>query len=95
MRRPVDRDPTAADGALFGERVIEATETGEEAVVAKEARVAGEVVVRTAVEERIETVRDTVRRTELDVEDTRVTGAEGTGRAPASSSGRVDPAPRR
>jgi uncharacterized protein (TIGR02271 family) len=94
-RRPMDRAPTAADGMLFGERVIEATETGEEAIVAKEARVTDEVVLRKDVEERVETVRDTVRRTEVEVDDTRATNAEGTGTAPTSSSGRVDPAPRR
>jgi len=51
--------------------VIEATETAEEAVVAKEARVTEEVVVRKQAEERTETVRDTVRRTEVEVEDER------------------------
>jgi uncharacterized protein (TIGR02271 family) len=92
-RRPMDRAPTAADEALFAERVIEATETGEEAIIAKDARVTEEVVVRKGVEERVETVHDTVRRTEVEVDDTRVADAKGT--APASKPGRVDPAPRR
>jgi uncharacterized protein (TIGR02271 family) len=94
-RRPTDRAPTAADEALFAERVIEATEVGEEAVVAKEARVTEEVVLRKDTEERVETVHDTVRRTEVDVDDTRVTDAKGTVPAPASPPGRTDPAPRR
>lgn len=94
-RRPMDRAPTVAGEALFAERVIEATETGEEAVIAKDARVTEEVVVRKDVEERVETVHDTVRRTEVEVDDTRVTDAKGAATTPASSSGRVDPAPRR
>jgi uncharacterized protein (TIGR02271 family) len=94
-RRPTDRAPTAADEALFAERVIEATEVGEEAVVAKEARVTEEVVLRKDTEERVETVHDTVRRTEVDVDDTRVTDAKSTVPAPASLPGRTDPAPHR
>jgi uncharacterized protein (TIGR02271 family) len=67
-RRPVDR-PLAPGDEAFHERVIEATETSEEAVVSKETRVREEVVVRKEVEERTETVRDTVRRTEVEIED--------------------------
>jgi stress response protein YsnF len=67
-RRPVDRPIEPGDEA-FRERVIEATETFEEAVVSKEARVREEVVVRKEAEERTETVRDTVRRTEVEIED--------------------------
>jgi uncharacterized protein (TIGR02271 family) len=67
-RRPVDR-PLASGEEAFRERVIEATETSEEAVVSKEARVHEEVVVRKEAEERTETVRDTVRRTEVEIED--------------------------
>ena len=66
-RRAVDRPVTDAD-ALFQDRVIEATESEEEAVIAKEARVTGEVVVRKDSDVRTETVRDTVRRTEVEVE---------------------------
>ena len=69
-RRPVDR-PVAAGDDAFRERTIEATESAEEAVVSKEARVTEEVVVRKQVEERTETVSDTVRRTEVEVEDER------------------------
>ena len=70
-RRAVDRPVTAADEALFRERTIEATESSEEAVVAKEARVVEELVVRKEAGERVQTVRDTVRRTEVEVEDGR------------------------
>ena len=70
-RRPADRPVAAGDDALFRERTIEATESAEEAVVSKEARVTEEVVVRKTAEERTETVSDTVRRTEVEVEDQR------------------------
>jgi uncharacterized protein (TIGR02271 family) len=66
-RRAVDRPVSAADD-VFKERSIELTETDEEAVIAKEARVVEEVVVRKDVEERVETVRDTVRRTDVDIQ---------------------------
>jgi len=91
-RRPMDRAPTAADEALFGERVIEATEVSEEAVVAKEVRVTEEVVLRKGTEERVETVHDTVRRTEVEVEDTRTTD-DGVVRKAASpdNEGRATP----
>jgi uncharacterized protein (TIGR02271 family) len=69
-RRPADRPVAAGDDALR-ERTVEATESGEEAVVGKEARVTEEVVVRKQAEERTETVSDTVRRTEVEVEDER------------------------
>ena len=74
-RRPVDR-PVAAGDDAFRERTVEATESAEEAVVSKEARVTEEVVVRKTAEERTETVSDTVRRTEVEVEDER--GRTGT-----------------
>jgi stress response protein YsnF len=48
--------------------VIEVRETAEEPVVSKTARVAEEVVVRKDVTEHTETVRDTVRREEVEVE---------------------------
>jgi uncharacterized protein (TIGR02271 family) len=69
-RRPV-APPVAAGDDAFRERTIEATESAEEAVVSKEARVTEEVVVRKTAEERTETVSDTVRRTEVEVEDER------------------------
>ncbi|MET0430352.1 MAG: YsnF/AvaK domain-containing protein [Microvirga sp.] len=68
--RPVDRIP-AGDENLFRDRTIEAEERHEEAVVSKEARVKEELVIRKDIEERQETVRDTVRRTEVDVDDER------------------------
>jgi stress response protein YsnF len=72
-RRPVDRpaDIAAETAEPFRERTIEVAATAEEAVVSKEARVKEEVVVGKDAEERTETVSDTVRRTEVEVEDER------------------------
>jgi uncharacterized protein (TIGR02271 family) len=94
-RRTVNRPVTAADEALFQERTIEATESSEEAVVAKEARVKEELVVRKDAEERVQTVQDTVRRTEVEIEDDRtdrVAGTKTTG--PAAGTPRT-PGPNR
>jgi len=73
-RRRVDRPAGDITGDAFRERTIELTETDEEAVVAKTARVTEEVVISKDVTERTEQVSDTVRRTEVDVENT--TGVE-------------------
>lgn len=77
-RRAVDL-PLSAAGDAFRERSIEMTETSEEAVVAKNARVVEEVVVRKDVGERTETIDDTVRRTEVDVENVGTERTSGTG----------------
>ena len=78
QRRPVDRTIGGAEDA-FKERTIEMEERSEEAVVSKEARVKEELVVKKNVEQRAETVSDTVRRTEVDVEDERGKRIGGTG----------------
>jgi uncharacterized protein (TIGR02271 family) len=67
-RRPVD-EAVAEPNGLFQEREIEVTETSEEAVVAKEARVREEVVVRKEATERVEDIDDTVRHTEVEVDE--------------------------
>lgn len=72
-RRVVDRAVTPGDEALFADKVIEATEMREQAVVSKDARVVGEVGIRKDAAQRTETVSDTVRRTEVEVEDERGT----------------------
>ncbi len=60
--------PTADTADLFKERSLELTETAEVAVVGKEARVVEEVVVHKQAGERVETIHDTVRHTEVEVE---------------------------
>jgi uncharacterized protein (TIGR02271 family) len=90
-RRPVDRAVTEADNVALRGGTIEVTERAEQAVVSKEARVVEEVVVGKEATERTETVQDTVRRTDVDVEQvpstttttstttTGTTGTTGTG----------------
>jgi len=67
-RRDVNRPATEADFAAFKEGEIRVTEQAERAVVAKEARVVGEVTVGKEVTERDQVVRDTVRKTDVQVE---------------------------
>jgi uncharacterized protein (TIGR02271 family) len=66
-RRKVDLPVDAATDA-FRERTIDMRETSEEAVVSKTARVTEEVVISKDVNERVEQVSDTVRRTEVDID---------------------------
>jgi uncharacterized protein (TIGR02271 family) len=68
-RHPVDRPVTLSDTEAFKEGVLELTETGEEVVASKQAQVVEEVVVSKGVTEHAETVKDTVRRTEVEVEN--------------------------
>jgi len=68
-RNTVDRPATEADFNDFKEGNIEVTEHAEVPVVSKEARVVEEVSLGKEVEHREETVRDSVRKTEVDVED--------------------------
>jgi uncharacterized protein (TIGR02271 family) len=69
-RKPADRrlSPEEAEAA-FQEKTVEVLGTSEEAEVSKTARVTGEVALGKQVEEREETVKDTVRRTEVEVEE--------------------------
>jgi uncharacterized protein (TIGR02271 family) len=67
-RRPVNKPVDASNANLFEDKSIEVTETDEEAVVSKEARVVEEVVVDKEMTERTETIRDTLRRTDVDIE---------------------------
>lgn len=68
-RHPVDRPLASGETSAFKESVVELTEMAEEAVIAKQAQVVEEVVVSKGVTERTETVHDTVRRTEVEVEN--------------------------
>ena len=65
------RQPVTSSDAPTGaieERVIEVTQRAEEPVVEKRARVKEEVVVRRENSSRTETIQDTVRGTEVEVE---------------------------
>jgi len=65
-RRPVSGNVPVTD-ADFTDRTIEMNETDEEAVVSKTARVKEEVVVHKDVADRVDTVKDTVRREDVEI----------------------------
>ena len=69
-RQPADRalSPEEAEAAFEG-KTVEMLGTNEEVAVSKQARVVGEVAIGKQVGEREETVKDTVRRTEVEVEE--------------------------
>ncbi|RYE00601.1 MAG: DUF2382 domain-containing protein [Sphingobacteriales bacterium] len=79
-RKAVDRPLNANEGEAFRERNIELTERSEVPVVNKEARVVEEVRVSKEVSERNETIRDTVRRTDIDIDKTNESGRSSTDR---------------
>ena len=84
-RTPASRKLSAEEAeAAFRGRTVEALGTREEAEVSKVARVVGEVSIGKQVSEREETVRDTVRRTEVEVEDKRTATRASTGATPAT-----------
>jgi uncharacterized protein (TIGR02271 family) len=67
-RRPVNQPISTLDTAAFKEQSIELRETAEEAVVQKSARVVEEVVIGKEVTQRQENITDTVRHTDVQVE---------------------------
>jgi len=85
-RRPVDRAISSADMTNFKEGEMEIRTMSEEAVVSKEARVVEEVVVGKEMTERTETIRDSVRRTDVQV-DENVSDRTVTGTNVSSTSG--------
>lgn len=69
-RHAVDRPASEADlGNAFKEGSVELRETAEEAVVSKQARVVEEVDIGKEVTARTQKVTDTVRRSDVEVED--------------------------
>lgn len=78
----------AAGPDAFTDRVIEMTESDEVAVVAKTARVREEIVLHKDVVERTETVRDTLRREELEIQKVPGTAAPSTGTVGPPSTGK-------
>lgn len=82
-RHAVDQPASEADMAAFKEGSVELRETSEEPIVSKTARVVEEVVVGKEVTQETENIKDTVRRTDVDVEqlgasDTGTTGMRDT-----------------
>ncbi len=82
--RRVDRIASEQDMNMFRDTQVELTEMGEEAVIAKEPHVVEEVVISKEIVDHPETIRDTVRRTDVEVE--RMARPEGR-RAPAQPLG--------
>ncbi|HEX8634648.1 MAG TPA: YsnF/AvaK domain-containing protein [Pyrinomonadaceae bacterium] len=67
-RRPVDYTFHGTESEAFKESLVEIREAYEELVVNKKARVVEEVVVNKDVEQHTETVHETLRRTDVNVE---------------------------
>jgi stress response protein YsnF len=67
VRRAVS-DPSLIRDVDWADKTIEITETAEQAVVTKSAHVAEEVVIRREGSDHVETVRDTVRRQQVELE---------------------------
>jgi stress response protein YsnF len=68
-RNPVDRKATTEDLQNFQESEIELVEHAEVPVVSKEARVVEEVKLNKEVQHRDEKIKETVRKTEVEVEN--------------------------
>lgn len=68
-RRPADREISQTDLQNFQPGEMEITEHSEVPIVGKQARVVEEVEIGKTVSEREETIRDTVRSTDVDVEE--------------------------
>ncbi len=89
-RHAVDRPATDADFKT-GEGVVEVRASGEEAVVGKRSRVVEEVMVGKQASDRTEQINDSVRHTEVDVEQTEgeVAGAARGTKTGNTGSGRL------
>ncbi len=69
QRRPVDRPVEDRDLQALKQGTVEMSETGEEAVVQKSARVVEEIVLSKGVTQENRTIHDTVRKTEVNVDE--------------------------
>ncbi len=74
-RNSVDREATSDELQAFTEGEIEMVENAEVPVVNKQARVVEEIRLNKEVDEHTETVHDTVRKTEVDIENLTITPA--------------------
>lgn len=96
-RRPANRPATEKDLQQFKEGTVEVRATAEEPVISKEAKVVEEVVVSKDVSAENQTVRDTVRKTEVKVDDkgagsiNRETGQPGSGVSQSKSGSNRNP----
>src|SRR4051812_46018090 len=91
-RRPVNYPLSGAAAEAFRERTIEARATSEQPVISKQARVVEEIGLRKEAADRVETVRDTVRETKVDVDqslDRAATSSRGVTGPGAGAAGTV------
>jgi uncharacterized protein (TIGR02271 family) len=88
-RRPVAGSHPLTGAPDFSDKVVEVTETAEEAVVSKTARVKEEVVIHKEATERSETVRDTVRREDVEITKEPGTAAGSTSTVPTGAASKI------
>lgn len=84
-RRPVNRAVSDTDLSSFKEGEFQITESAEQAVVGKQARVVEEVEIGKQVSEREQVISDTVRRTDVEVEEIDADTDVDTGRRTANT----------
>lgn len=89
-RHAVNQPATEADLAAFKEGSVELREMSEEAVVGKSARVVEEVVIGKDVTQEKQTITDTVRRTEVEVQQLGAGDVSRTGTTAYSGTGADD-----
>jgi uncharacterized protein (TIGR02271 family) len=70
-RNPVDRRVSGDEIGNFEDRDFEVTEHAEVPVVDKEARIVEEIRINKEVDEKDEVIRDTVRKTDVDIDEDR------------------------
>jgi len=80
VRRAVS-DPSYLKDIDWSDKTVEVTETAEEAVVSKSAHIAEEVIISKTGTDRVETVHETVRRQQVEVEREGLTSADKTKKA--------------
>jgi uncharacterized protein (TIGR02271 family) len=91
-RRPADYTFHGSEVEAFQESVVEIREAYEEMIVNKKARVVEEIVIGKDVEERTETVHETLRRTDVEVEPLEPGRARGAAAAADDRPRRADDA---
>ncbi|HEX8708940.1 MAG TPA: YsnF/AvaK domain-containing protein [Pyrinomonadaceae bacterium] len=93
-RRPVDYTFHGTEMEAFQESMVEIREAYEELIVNKKARVVEEVVVGKDVEQHTETVRETLRRTDVDIQPIEPEAARGASGAAAAQQNDSQGGPR-
>lgn len=83
-RHAVDQPATEADMAAFKEGTVELREMAEEPVVSKAAHIVEEVVVGKEVSQETANIKDSVRRTDVEVEQL---GADASGASSSTAAG--------